>query len=1039
MLAAALGLAVSFLAISGTIWIDGAGQPAYASNRSRAVGACVLVAVAFVCGLVSSLTPRLKGPTRCCLFVAIWALTSRYTEINSRNFTELFYPALVAAAVGLLANLLVFPRTARRSLTNLLIDLLETTCELLELTVDHFFLEQAKEMGKSSAKASVKPGQSEDSSTQRSRSPFSQKFHVQRAKLLSITARLDATFEAAKNEIMISRITVEYLKGFLPLFRNIRAWFACGMGLDILKKQDLSLDQGEIDLRMAALNTAVPQHGDDVQHGVGTLSPKPQVDTIKFEPVIRSLCQEIIVSLQFVKLSIQIATGTLSYGQVTLSDSKHNKCPHSTLGHGGSAFVHERIQSISLVAASVVDMTSSASPEAALLQQKKMLRSSILTFKESFGEALKQVRNAGQAKSGPQLNPSGKDEDQTTAEIDFASLFRGEIYAVSFLMVSLLEIAMLAESCLRVSLNVLRAWRSHPRSRIWWPVIQWRIWLSGTSAHTDEEKLGETADLFDTELDPEEEKQTTAYFEHDDDSVLCDYFGDEGKQKHITHRRWTLNWMFQHARRGLQRFTRLHRVLKVRLVLSRRIRRVRHSRHVKFGLKLATGVALLSLPAWLGEGAARTWWYEKRGQWMVISFLYCLETSTGASFRVSLFRVFGTFFGSLLGYVIWVVSQGNPYALAFLETLASVPAAHFMLFTKAEGVGIVMGLTTPIVSLIPALDIDYGSGSVVDLAWNRGYMIFLGIVAALLLNLFVWPLHARVELVRQISRCTRLLQSLYLSLSRQMLTGGFVASAESTAAFEALEVSVERKLAQARGLVSVMDAELSLIPKRTDVLNSILGELGRIGELLRGLRRCREHGLRALQQEAVLNVLELRQTMVASVQLVLWSTGQALLTHTPLPQALPAPRAALDDLTRAVAEQLRAPDAYHALSRLGGAGGGGGPSRPHSRRATPAATPHGLPRREYAAFFILAEHAMLSDITDALERLLDLTRSLVGEASFLHTSFVPNGGQSQAETPHHSLSQNQASALQSELRRRTQASEDSHSPPAAVRSLFVDK
>jgi hypothetical protein len=60
------------------------------------------------------------------------------------------------------------------------------------------------------------------------------------------------------------------------------------------------------------------------------------------------------------------------------------------------------------------------------------------------------------------------------------------------------------------------------------------------------------------------------------------------------------------------------RALRARLWLSQLLRSAQHSDHVKHGLKNAAGVALLSLPAFLHEGATgRTWFQSVHGVWMV--------------------------------------------------------------------------------------------------------------------------------------------------------------------------------------------------------------------------------------------------------------------------------------------------------------------------------------------------------------------------------------------------------------------------------------
>lgn len=90
-------------------------------------------------------------------------------------------------------------------------------------------------------------------------------------------------------------------------------------------------------------------------------------------------------------------------------------------------------------------------------------------------------------------------------------------------------------------------------------------------------------------------------------------------------------------------------VLRTRLKVSRALRAVQHSSHLRHAIKNSGGIVLLSLPAFLptdSPGASislvavvliviecegYSWFYWARGQWMVISYLWVLETNTGAT------------------------------------------------------------------------------------------------------------------------------------------------------------------------------------------------------------------------------------------------------------------------------------------------------------------------------------------------------------------------------------------------------------------------
>jgi hypothetical protein len=69
---------------------------------------------------------------------------------------------------------------------------------------------------------------------------------------------------------------------------------------------------------------------------------------------------------------------------------------------------------------------------------------------------------------------------------------------------------------------------------------------------------------------------------------------------------------------------------------------MKHSHHVLFALKQTIGISLLSVPAFMPEGNAGRHWYDKsRGAWMVVSFMYVLEVTTGATLRIGFTEPWG--------------------------------------------------------------------------------------------------------------------------------------------------------------------------------------------------------------------------------------------------------------------------------------------------------------------------------------------------------------------------------------------------------------
>jgi hypothetical protein len=104
------------------------------------------------------------------------------------------------------------------------------------------------------------------------------------------------------------------------------------------------------------------------------------------------------------------------------------------------------------------------------------------------------------------------------------------------------------------------------------------------------------------------------------------------------------------------------RSLKMRLALSGMLRSFRESPHVKHALKNAAGVAALTFPAFLPLGSVgectcattgtplilkrslgRNWFSAVHGQWMVITYFWILETTTGATWRSGYLRIVSLF------------------------------------------------------------------------------------------------------------------------------------------------------------------------------------------------------------------------------------------------------------------------------------------------------------------------------------------------------------------------------------------------------------
>ena len=310
-------------------------------------------------------------------------------------------------------------------------------------------------------------------------------------------------------------------------------------------------------------------------------------------------------------------------------------------------------------------------------------------------------------------------------------------------------------------------------------------------------------------------------------------------------------------------------------------------------------------------------------------------------------------------------------------------------------------------------------------------------IAALIVNLVLWPYHARVQFIVKIAKAIRDISKLYLSMSRQLLEPGQTLSEVTRREFERLEQSIQATLSQCDGMVDTMNAEFSLMPKPVSLFRHLVTHLRAILDLLLGLRRIRE---RIPRDETVKAVLSDRAEMVSAVLLNLFAVGHSLRTRSALPQYLPSPRIAVESLIDSIRLHVRDPLSSSGVSSR--ATSIKRHSQKHSReplstvippaavdrssstqdplallRATlhahlgRSASPRGSPAPhpegsvtppnvadlldndrdlslELAFVYALAENHAMSLLVTEVIALVDLTRMLCGTASFIHSEVV---------------------------------------------------
>jgi hypothetical protein len=133
---------------------------------------------------------------------------------------------------------------------------------------------------------------------------------------------------------------------------------------------------------------------------------------------------------------------------------------------------------------------------------------------------------------------------------------------------------------------------------------------------------------------------------------------------------------------------------------------------------------------------------------MVISYVWVLETSTGATWRTGYLRLSGTIIGAIYAYLCWLIARTNPFGLTALITIADVPVTWIILKTNVQPLGVVINVTLGPIALAEYVQrqlnvsvlckfsntwLNFAEDVVaLGLATLRGLMIMGGIVSAII-------------------------------------------------------------------------------------------------------------------------------------------------------------------------------------------------------------------------------------------------------------------------------------------------------------------
>lgn len=271
--------------------------------------------------------------------------------------------------------------------------------------------------------------------------------------------------------------------------------------------------------------------------------------------------------------------------------------------------------------------------------------------------------------------------------------------------------------------------------------------------------------------------------------------------------------------------------------------------------------------------------------------------------------------------------------------------------------------------------------------------IVIGIAAAVLIGMWLWPIHARVQYFSSVAdtmdqiteycECAPApaLLTADLRMSRDLLRPSLVYQTNNKQ-YPILESAVRRDINRSRLLVDIQKRELSLLPRPIKLYSEVIDLTERLIETFTEVRILR---FSLSRKATVLDVLPIRRELVSAILINLWACGQAFRSRSPLPQLLPSPRVPLGevmDATDSHAHEVRSMRARENRRRQRGGGEGSGSGsgsgtlgREERGRTRERAekwdeeepSPNENGRAELAVLYGMAENEALGEVISTIE------------------------------------------------------------------------
>lgn len=172
---------------------------------------------------------------------------------------------------------------------------------------------------------------------------------------------------------------------------------------------------------------------------------------------------------------------------------------------------------------------------------------------------------------------------------------------------------------------------------------------------------------------------------------------------------------------------------------------------VRFAFKVGIGAALYALFAFIP--ATRPFYRHWRGEWGLLSYMLVCTITIGASNTTGWSRFFGTAIGAVIAVVVWLITQGNAFAIAFFGWLVSLPCFYIIIAQGKGPFGRFVMLTYNLSCLyayslsIKDGDDDDDEGGVApiitEIVLHRVVAVLAGVIWGMIITRVIWPISAR--------------------------------------------------------------------------------------------------------------------------------------------------------------------------------------------------------------------------------------------------------------------------------------------------------